>query len=497
MLFSRKIWFALIFFSVAMLLAGCGVLNGGINSTDVPGIQIDPVFRNFYNSIDQGRGILGPAIYPAFGADQDMDGDGSPDGIIYQYLEAFLMVYNPNETEDARFKLYPLGPALGLSQKSVPGDLTPGEYVIYDDFLDFYNPLSYYAGKPISDVVFNYEQNRIEQYFENLGLYMRPDDPKKNVYFLAYGAMACHQSDKCTYQAKPENAIIEQMHDVEQPFIVQVARLNGISSFGRIISKPFTASDGMYEQVHENIAVFMDPNDPTHRLQVRPIAEILEMPHTEPGVRLYSDAQGMVFYAVDGNGEYGYHVPKDMDAFIAQHGGREISGDPRCEVYPIGNDQYQQCFQNYCLIFDARASGELKVRMAPLGADYLEKIKVDPSLIVKSTFSPEEVLLNIAETKPKISTQDQQVIDISLRNLTTQRGFQNVSGVLNVFLPDGSVQEFDLSRTDSEGRTVFTMPVLGNLPNSAVVNYQVCMNLPMDDNQPICAFEGYLIWENN
>ena len=44
----------------------------------------------------------------------------------------------------------------------------------------------------------NYAQQRIEQYFENVGFYRNFSDPAGSVHLLAYGAASC--AERCAYQ---------------------------------------------------------------------------------------------------------------------------------------------------------------------------------------------------------------------------------------------------------------------------------------------------------
>ena len=126
---------------------------------------IDPDLKDFYNTLG-GKEVFGPAISKPFTFNESN----------CQYTPGALLCHNPELSGAAQYFLYPLGSTLMSSE--VTGAETPdatslvvGGIPIYAEFIPLYKELSgaSITGYPLAPAKMNYSQQRIEQYFENLG----------------------------------------------------------------------------------------------------------------------------------------------------------------------------------------------------------------------------------------------------------------------------------------------------------------------------------------
>ncbi len=467
----------------ALLLTACG--GGSAVSTPEPGTySIDPIFREFYASLG-GQDVLGQAITALFNHRTQQ----------CQYTVNALLCFDPLQQGIDRFSLYPLGESLGIQDE--PGVASGGElvvdgYQIYEEFEKLYQKLHgpLYTGKPLSQPRFNSNKNRIEQYFENVGFYRALDDPTGEAHLLAYGVYAC-DSD-CRYKPPQSGIVVTGVENVEQPFLTQVARLGGLNVFGLALTNPYLAPDGKLEQVYENVILAAPPDD-LNSVNLRDLPVQLGMPSSPPGLQAYSESQGVVFYAVDG--ELGYHVPLAFDHFIAQHGGREICGNPLGEVTQLDGDVFRQCFEHYCLLYDQRAEESFRVRMAPLGLEYLSGAQAALPQEEVETFavSPDSVHLLVAAASPRAAADEPQTFRLTLLRASDQQPVANIEAELILTLPDGRQLNYKMPPSGEDGQASLTVPPLKPQPqNASVIAYQVCLNAP--SSQPICAADSYLIW---
>ncbi len=396
--------------------------------------------------------MLGPAITAMFNHRSQQ----------CQYTVNALLCFDPLQQGIARYSLYPLGEALGIQDEpgaAAAGELAVDGYQIYEEFEElyqkFYGPL--YAGRPLSQPRFNSAKNRIEQYFANVGFYRDLDDPGGKAHLLAYGVYACNSD--CRYTPPQSSIVVTSVESVEQPFLNQIARLGGLTVFGLALSGPYQAPDGRLEQVYENVVLAAPPED-LSRVMLRSLPVVLGMPVSAPGPRIYSEADGMVFYGIEG--ELGFHVPLPFDHFIAQHGGREISGNPIGEVAMLDANVYRQCFEHYCLLYDQTAEENARVRMAPLGREYLRlahggQTEQEDAPFV---FSPESVHLLVHAGSPRVSAAEPQVFEMTLLRASDQQPIANVEAGLTLTLPDGKQLEYPLPSSGADGRSSLSIDPL-------------------------------------
>jgi hypothetical protein len=475
--------------SIIVVLLLAAILLAGCDSTDAtplpePGTYtVDTVFREFYASLG-GRDTLGPAISALFNYRNKE----------CQYVQNAMMCFDPLAEGIARFMLFPLGDSLGIYEApeiSAAGNLVVDGYPIYEEFEEIYHRLygPLYVGRPLTQPRYNGNGSRIEQYFQNVGLYRSVNDPPGEVHLLSYGVFAC--SADCQF-VPPQSAIVTaNISSASQPYLSQVARLGGLNVFGMPLTNPYVAPDGNLEQIYENVVLY-SPQEDTSSLQLRPVALLLGVPVHPPGPELRSQAEGVVFYPTDG--DLGYHVPLVFDYFIAQHGGREISGKPLGEISPFNGTLYRQCFVNYCLYFDSSAAESLQVRMAPLGLDYLNQTQAAP--VVESTpFALEAQTIHMVANPgtPRIPADQSQRFDLFVVRLADNQPIPNIESELTLTMQNGIQTTYQLPPTDTQGRASLTVPPIEPAPlNGTVISFKVCLNVPADG--PVCKSDSYLIW---
>ncbi|MDR3577693.1 MAG: hypothetical protein P4L50_27825 [Anaerolineaceae bacterium] len=444
--------------------------------------DVDPLFKEYYRNLG-GQDLLGPAISELI--DQN--------NLQCQYTTNALMCYNALATDSDRFYLASLGQKLGVHDDPNAVPPTPDTrivngYGIYPDFASLYDTLdkSGSIGKPLSQVRYNYDQQRVEQYFEKVGFYHRFDDPSGTTRLLPYGAYVC--GEDCAYTIAPTDAFIPQRQEISSPFAASLERMGGLQVFGRPLTEPYKAPDGSLEQVYENVVMYTTADDPA-TLHLRQLPILLDMTTTPPGPKIYGLKENMVFYPVQG--DLGYHVPVMFDHFIAEHGGMEISGQPIADPMMVkGQNVARQCFENYCLDYDPNATADLRTRMAPIGMQYLNK--ANPATISRVPFAPDNVQLAVDEDSPQITSNDPQTIALTVLQKNGGLPMPDISANVKINLPDGSNQNMSMPPTGADGKTSLTIPAMPNLANGSLVAYEICLNVPVDN--PPCISDSYLIW---
>ncbi len=276
-----------------------------------------------------------------------------------------------------------------------------------------------------------------------------------------------------------------------QPYLSQVARLGGLNVFGMPLTEPFVAPDGNLEQIYENVVLY-SPQEDTSSLQLRPVALLLGVPVDPPGPELRSQAEGVVFYPTEG--DLGYHVPLVFDYFIAQHGGREISGKPLGEISPFNGTLYRQCFENYCLYFDSSAAESLQVRMAPLGLDYLNQTQAVPAVESTPVALEAQAIHMVANPgTPRIPADQPQRFDLFVVRAADNQPIPGIESELTLTMPDGAQIIYPLPPTDAQGRASLSIPPIEPAPvNGTVISFKVCLNASTTGT--MCTSDSYLIW---
>lgn len=453
---------------MTILLSACslggdaGIANGTIYS-------IDKIFRNYYKQLG-GKETLGVVISEVITWDENQ----------CQYTEKVLLCYNQNHPLNEGYFLFPLG---AMAQSSSFG-LSTFPPFIYEEFLPLYEKLGGEAttGNALSLPIYNFQEERIEQHFENLAFYQKYNE-QDTIGLLSFGVFACEE--ECDYSPEKGTAILLNADIVSLPFINFIARFQELNALGAPLTEAIEVQPGLIQQVFKNAVLIGNPTLPeTIHLLDLPVK--LNYRKEDPGPQIYTTDDNMAFYFV--NSPNGFHVPLVFDEFIGNHGGRELSGNPLCEVYQEGIS-FRQCFQNYCLDYfpDSQA-----VKMAALGEEYLQVMNIENINVVQFEFSPETVSVNVTEKASHVGMDDDQIIEIRILKTSNQSPLQNIESTLEVILPNGNRSTYQIPATDVFGISQFSIPPLKRVNNGSVVTYSVCLNVP--SNQPICVKDSYLIW---
>ncbi len=414
-----------------------------------------------------------------------------------QFTVNALICMNPLLEGDGRFSVYPIGSELGLredpGQPGDPNSLVINGYAVYAEFVPIYQKLSQslYAGDPISPVHMNYERERIEQYFSNVGFYRNFSDPPGTIKLLAYGAAAC---DDCSYQPAAEASVLDgALPSMASPLLDDLISMDDASVFGEALTTPYPAADGNVEQVYESVVLYREISSGLVRF--RPLSILLGLPAGTPGQKLYGSEKGLIFYAVQG--DLGYHVPVAFYDFINKHGGIAQSGDPIAEAIETQPGAWSQCFVSYCLELDPAARKDSQVSVTKLGSQFLQfQAVVTP--VVEATavpaVAPPSVILQVSEINNPLSSAEQQQISILLLNAADQLPLAGYETTLIVNLPENKTYTAVLPSTLADGTSTLTLPVMKNIPNGTIITYQVCTkNLA---GSQVCQSDNFLVWED-
>lgn len=361
----RQLFWVLSACMLLLTLAACSESSGGGTiTTQQERYSVDTEFRDLYQSLG-GEEVLGVAISP-----QLQNSDGS----FCQYTLNVKMCYNPTgRTEVERHYLAPLGETL---RAFIPSQPASGSTQINDAFAQTYEKFSAVRplGKPLTNAIYNSEKRRLEQYYDSLGFYVEIDDPQKKVRLMPYGITAC--SPGCSQpQNDKQNGIIIRIEPTKNIDPTSIARLGGYGLFGAPLEEPRRNEEGNFEQALENVVVYIPANEPT-AIRLRPIAVILGLPKGVPGAERFGLKENMIFVRIQG--DLGYHLWIPFDQFTKQHGGSALSGIPLNDtVYvTMGNQKVpQQCYENYCLYYDAAAPEAQRIKMLDLGRQYKQNRK--------------------------------------------------------------------------------------------------------------------------
>lgn len=463
-------------------LAACAQSKNGV-TTGGTTYEVSSGFREVYRSLG-GEEVLGPAISQSF----------SYETYECQYTVTSLMCLNPSATGTSRYFLYPLGMALGVREEPVADAQSTSSFVVngfpvYEEFIAPYNKLSgvTFAGNPITQARMNYSQQRIEQYFENVGFYRNFSDPAGKVKLLAYGAASC--GERCNYQPTVDAAIrpLDSMQ-TDQVFSAGLEKIGDTTLFGAPLTQAYLAADGMQEQVYQNAVIYAAPG--SNAIHLRPVPMILGLPTTIPAQKIYGSQEGMVFYPVDG--ALGYHVPILFDDFITAHGGIKISGYPIAEVSEILPGTYRQCFENYCIDYLPANPQDEQIALAALGSLYLDKLRETNALQESAVISPSTVLLQVSEKYKLLRPGQSQTISISLRRQTGGEPVPGLESRLLITLPSGTTHEEALPATTADGTSSIIVSELKGIPNGSILPYQVCLTGSIAE--PVCAESSFVIW---
>lgn len=451
---------------LAIGILGCaesGAANPAIK------IEIDSRFLEFYNLLG-GERVLGRAIGPAF----------QQDGKTLQYTENTLMAYDESKPVGDRFNFELLGASFEISDPPLPAPENQPEaryiegYVVPAEFAPLFDQLggTRFVGYPLTQVRWNAEKSRYEQYFEKMGFYQR--EGEKQVYLLPYGRIACRGRQPAPgCSAIVAEAIIDAEY-LPQPFLPIVQRL-GQDFTGAPLSEPYLASDGMLEQVYENVVLAVDPRN-LRTISLRPLP-LLTGYQRAPLVPPVNDHR-MAFHALDPSGSLGHNIPKPFLEYIAARGGPELAGPPISELFEE-NGIRRQCFENYCLDFDPAAPDGAQIRPAPLGRAYLRG----------QSYQPAQIGLLAWEAHSRIAPGQEQVLGVRAYNGIVDQPMQDIEPTVEISLPNGAVKKLVFPPTSNAGNTYLKVN-LPDLKSGDLIAYKVCASQP--GGEPVCVSDSWL-----
>ncbi|MEW6568181.1 MAG: hypothetical protein AB1449_08465 [Chloroflexota bacterium] len=342
-------------------------------------------------------------------------------GLTRQPFVAGELIYDPEAPEDRAVSLAPLGRQLGLAEPPVPAVLDPDwryfastGHNLHPGFAAAFDALGGRStfGPPIAEA--HQANGLLVQAFENLGLVRHANAPDEDVTLLAYGSAAY-----------PEPAAGFDVDEAvlppglfARPFAAFLDRYGGEALFGRPLTEPALAADGLVEQVFERAVIAAPPGD-YDLARLRPIG--LQAGPTEPPAEPASEADALFFPVT------GHNVLGPFADFYRQHDGWQLLGLPLEEAEVI-DGQLRQRFENAVLTLDEELPAALAVQLAPLGLDYVQAV-VSPAPTAMATAVPPASSPSPSETSVSVRTWVENPI---LPRGQTQRAF------IQVLLPDGS-----------------------------------------------------------
>jgi hypothetical protein len=434
---------------------------------------VEPLFEEFYEFLG-GSEIIGHPISPLINTGQ----------LQKQYFETVLMEYAAAEPPSQQFSLAPLGNQMGQSDAplldpDLSNVLFVDGYIIYDRFADLYQSLGgqRYVGSPLTGVRYDEQQNRVEQYFENMGFYINLNQAEPQPQLMAYGLTAC--ADSCADIAASA-AIIAIDLPYGEPFTSTAAQI-GDALLGARIAGPYQTSDGYLEVIYENMVLFALPDSSLATTR----AIVAQLGITPAPLVSRLENPNVIFFAIEGS--MGHNIALPFNDFLAEHGGYEISGAPISEIEPQDDGSARQCFANVCLRYISSLVGF--VDPVSLGEEY-KRLYYDQPLPANS-LADIDLHLETWEAQSRISSSEQQIVHISAYS-----GTQLLSGLdplLLLNLPNGGQSLFQMPTTDAAGHSQITLPAIEG-PNGTRVTYQICIETP--DIANTCRTDSFLIWGN-
>ena len=433
--------------------------------------EVSPQFREFYDRLG-GRDILGPPISPV----------RLEENLHSQFTEAGLMVFDPQTSTPEQIRLFPLGVQMGVQEPPVPEptQATPnyiGGHYVDPSFQPFFELIGgvEIVGRPLTEIRFNPDKRRYEQYFENLGFFRLESEPLGTVHLLAYGAWSCPAN--CRSSAPLNSTIVIQTH-LESPFKEAVESL-GSDFTGFALGQPYLTTDGKVEQVFENVVLMIDFSNP-NQVQVKSIHKQLQIFPDPPATPKPEND----YWFFETKGGRGYNIPLNFLDYINRHGGLDVSGFPITEASRNGTS-LQQCFEKLCLEFKANGL----VRPVPLGYSYQFLSQNSVPLPTQTVEPVREVTMQMWVRNEMLASNQEQEVGVIL--LENNDPLSQLQPQLTITLPDGSRQTFTMPASAPDGRTSLRLPPI-DAPNGTLIPFQICIR--GSTGERFCMKDDYLIW---
>lgn len=512
-----------------LFTAACGPEENFSGDSPDPSYTGDPLFQSYYDSLG-GQQTLGAFISDVI----------QKDGLDCQYTENALLCHDPQERTTRGFALYPLGRELQISDirdsnsdiidfQSKPAGAAAqptNGFWVYNPFVEAAQ--NFGAGMPLSRFIRDNKNQQIQQWFEAVGFYTLFDDPTQKVYLLPYGRMACKA--ECGPGTLVPDLAIPQLRSAN-PILEQLDNLQDARVLGRQLTDMYQAPDGYQQVVFENAVVFLDPV--SNRIALRPLSQLLSLDSHLPGPQKYNRKDGMIFYKVS-NDDRGYHVPIEIDDFLNKNiSGQDLAGKPISGAYPVSDTIARQNFENVAVEYHRNGPEGNRVRLAPIGRQYLEKFgqptapseppapqpEAEPPAETPTepqpAEPPQELPLVPAPQEPQLAepsesgasgqlgfifktvNQIQEGEDFKVyllvydnMNLRPAKGVRahielNVSGKTSTY-------DYKFQATNSYGWAAVVVPPLPDATHNDVVIYKICVESPAGESS--CQENDFLVW---
>ncbi len=471
------------YFRLVLIILIVGVLSAcsGTVRNQSAYYLIDPRFSELYERL-QGEEVLGPPIsnkkYVA-GSNQEK-----------QYFEGAVLVYDPDNSP--RYYLDPVGIDAGFSDLPNNDPENPAVryingFIIPLEFSRFYEELGgeRWVGLPLTRARLNPEKNTIEQYFENLGFFRFEDDPPGIVHLMPYGLWKC--AGECSRYPGLENAGVSHStgESIPSPFGEAIARL-GTQFTGDAISAAFRSKDGRIEQIFQNVILVEDSSSPLGA-SLRPASSLLAIDQDV----YQSKQENSPDYFREIESGSGFYIPTYFLDFINRYFGFEVSGEPISSQKEIREGVHQQCFENYCLLYDALADPGGQVRVLPLGQKYKDSYYQKAHQPEIETQRKRNIQLDIWEQFPQISSLENQQIGACIHDSGSP--LENAQAVLTLTTLNERMLTYTFAPTDTGGCSFLELEPI-QAQNGTPVDYQVCFQ--GIGGQDYCKKDSYLIWGN-
>lgn len=462
-------------------MAGLFSACSGIERSSAGYYLVDPRFSELYEQL-QGEEVLGPPISNKKYV--------SGTNLEKQYFEGVVMVFDPDNSP--RYYLEPVGIDAGFSDlpNNDPENLGVrylNGFIIPPDFAQFYDQLGgeRWVGLPLTRARLNPDKDRIEQYFENMGFFRFDDDPPGAVHLMPYGLWKC--AGECSQYPGVQNASIGSvtLEEVESPFGEVIARF-GTQFTGKKLTGAYRADDGSIEQVFQNVVLYQDQASPLG-VSLRPVSTLLE--RAEAGYQAQSDQVNGYFRELGESA--GFFIPTYFMEFIDRYFGFEVSGEPISGLVKIREGVSQQCFENYCLLYDEKADSGQQVRILPQGQKYKDTFYLGAQAPAEEPEVIRQIQLDIWEQLPQITSHENQQIGACIHQ--DGQPLMNAQAVAHVHTQENGTVQYSFEPTDSGGCSFLTLDPI-HAPNGSTVDYQVCFQgLGSED---YCRKDSFLIWGN-
>ncbi len=469
---------------ILVLILSAGIISAcsGMDQHTAGYYIVDPRFSDLYDRL-QGDETLGPPIsnkkYVA-GTNQEK-----------QYFEGVVMVYDPDHSP--HYYLAPVGVEAGFSDlpNPFPEDLNVrylNGFIIPIEFSQFYDRMGgeRWVGLPLTRARYNPEKDRIEQYFENMGFFRYQEDPPETVHLMSYGLWKC--AGECSQYSGVKNTGFgtPDVEEVPSPFGEAIARF-GTSFTGQAVSDAYHGDDDRIEQIFQNVVLYQDANSPIG-VSLRPISSLLEK--GEGTYQSREESRQEYFREVlDGQG---YYIPDYFMDHINKYFGFDVSGEPISRSAEIRDGVFNQCFENYCLIYDAAADPGQAVRIMPQGQKYKDTFQREVKASSEQLVIVRDIQLDIWEQLPQISSQERQQIGACIHDGAAP--MMNVLAEISINAAGYGQSSYQFGPTDAGGCAFLELDPI-QAANGTTVDYQVCFFSPEDSEY--CQRDSFLIWGNS